>query len=89
MEEANTQAYYDTSTITSVKSFITQAPGPPISRQGTLTEWEDSVRLTSLYLLVCIISFFIENIIYLFTKLATLMRRSIVLNLSLQLVFAA
>jgi hypothetical protein len=36
--------------------------------QGTLPEGEGSVRLTSLCLLVCIISFYIENIIFPFYK---------------------
>jgi hypothetical protein len=53
---------------------------------GTLTEEEDSVQLTSLYYL-CLDQLFFDtaNKIYFFTKQASLMRRSIVLNL--QLVF--
>ncbi len=32
MEVANTLAYYDTATITAVKSFIVQAPGGEINK---------------------------------------------------------
>ncbi len=52
--------------------------------QGSLTEYGDSVQLTSLYKTA---SFSIENVIYLFTKQATLMRRSSVLSHPLQLAF--
>jgi len=52
--------------------------------QGSPTEGAGSVQLTSLYWLA---PFLIENIICVFTKQATLMRRSTVLSLPLQLVF--
>jgi hypothetical protein len=55
--------------------------------QGSLTEGENSVQLTFLYQLVKISCFCIANIIYSLTKQATLMRRSIVLSLTLQLHF--
>jgi hypothetical protein len=32
MEVANTLTYYDTATITAVKSFIVQAPGPNVTK---------------------------------------------------------
>jgi hypothetical protein len=53
--------------------------------QGSLTEGGGSVLLTSLYLLVA--HFYTRNIIYLFTKQVTLMRRSTVLSLPSWLVF--
>jgi len=46
MTVVNTPAYFDTATITTVKSFIVQAQGEKFN-QGTLTEGEGSVRLTS------------------------------------------
>jgi hypothetical protein len=52
-----------------------------------LTEREDSEQLTSKYQLVSSAAFNNENITYFFTKQATLMRRSIVLSLPLQLEF--
>jgi hypothetical protein len=54
--------------------------------QGSLTEGEGSVWLTSLYQLVQINSFFIEMLFTFFTKQATLIRRSTVLSFP-QLVF--
>jgi len=42
--------------------------------QGTLTEGEGSVLLTSLYLLFWISSFYIKNIIYFFTKQETIIK---------------
>ncbi len=48
---------------------------------------EGSAQLTSLYQPVSVSYFYNENIIYLFTKQATLMRRSTVLSHPLQLVF--
>jgi hypothetical protein len=53
-------------------------------KQGSLTEVEGSVRLTSLYSPIWISSFYIKNIIYLFKKQATLMWRSTVLSLHLR-----
>jgi hypothetical protein len=38
MEVANTLAYYNTATITAVKSFIVQAPAFPIIEQGVLNK---------------------------------------------------
>ncbi len=49
-------------------------------KAGTLTDGEGSVQLTSA-------AFDIENIIYFFTKQATLIRRSTELSLPFQLVF--
>jgi hypothetical protein len=64
----------------SKKSKLT-LPGNPNS--------EGSKWLTSLYILFVLADSYIENIIYIFTKQATLMRRSTVLTLPLQLVFPA
>ncbi len=52
--------------------------------QGSLTEGEGSVQLTSLFRSAV---FYIENFIYLFPKQGILIRRSTVLSLPLQLVF--
>ena len=58
LEVANTLAYCDTATIDAVKHFIVHTPGFVLSptliliylwQQGTLTEGEGSVQLTSLY----------------------------------------
>jgi hypothetical protein len=49
MEGANNLAKYYMATITTVKSFIKQIPCVRECKQGTLTEGEGSVRLTSLY----------------------------------------
>ncbi len=57
-------------------------------KQGTLTEGEGLVQLTSLYKTFKI-SCFNTTFFYFFTKQATLMRRSTVLSLPLQLVFPA
>ena len=54
-----------------------------LTHQGSLTKGKGSVQLTSLYQLVQISCFYFKNIIYFFTKQATLMRRSIVLSLPL------
>ncbi len=54
--------------------------------QGSLTEGEGSVQLTSLYELVYMSSFYIKNNVNVFlTKQATLMRRSAALSLLLVL----
>ncbi len=50
--------------------------------QGTLTEGEGSVQLTSLYQIV-----YITYIFYYFTKQTALLRRSTILSLPFQLVF--
>jgi hypothetical protein len=56
-------------------------------KQGTLAERENSVPLTSIDKLVQISSISIEKFILLFTKQATLARRSTVLSFFLQLAF--
>jgi hypothetical protein len=38
---ANTLAYYDTATITAVKSFIVQPPGDPILHKSIKTTFSD------------------------------------------------
>ncbi len=55
--------------------------------QGSLTEGEGSVQLTSFYCLVKTTCFLYWKYYYLFTNQATLMRRSTVLSLPIQLVF--
>jgi hypothetical protein len=53
---ANTLAYYDTATITAVKSFIVQAPGY-IARGGNYAKqdkWNwDLANLTKLFGIIC------------------------------------
>jgi hypothetical protein len=58
-----------------------------VIKQGTFTEEEDWVELNPLYLLFRSTSFAIEDITCIFTEQGTLKRRSIVLSLSIQLVF--
>jgi hypothetical protein len=55
--------------------------------QEILTEGEGSVQLTSFTNWIRTAHFYIENIIFLFTKQATLMRRPTVLSCPPQLVF--
>jgi hypothetical protein len=97
---ANTLAYYGAAIITAVKGITEQAQGwvifnfliqslyDTIFMEGTLTEGNESVQLTSLYYL-CLDQLFFENAnkIYFFTKQISLTRRSIVLILPPQLVF--
>ncbi len=47
MEVANTQAYYETATITAVKSFIVQDPGVHFGPKFVLV-WEQKVDVTLL-----------------------------------------
>ncbi len=56
-------------------------------KQGSLTEGEGSLQLTSLYQLVEQFLFIVKILFTFFTKQATLIRRSTVLSLPPQLVF--
>ncbi len=46
MEKTNTLAYYDTATITAVKSFIVQATGPYPIKPFTVVIYEFSISLS-------------------------------------------
>ncbi len=47
MEEANTLAYYDTATITAVKSFIVQAPVKILIYEILENIYSHSIKLTN------------------------------------------
>ena len=47
MEVANTLAYYDTATITAVKSFIVQAPGANVIKLFTMVIYCHSMVIPS------------------------------------------
>jgi len=72
-----------------IVSPYTGGEGEPNLDHGNLTEGEGSVQLTSFYNQSRSAAIDIANIISLFTKHATLARRSTVLSHPVQLVFSA